>query len=47
MRAKLETASITVDRELQGNFLDILDNAHEKMTLFMKIFWDEQKRFSS
>ena len=44
MRAELLKSSVEIDHELNGDFTQILDSAGAKVTPFMNLFWQEQKR---
>ena len=42
MQIELEKSSTQVDQSLEGDFLDILDTSSEKITPFLKLFWEQQ-----
>ena len=44
MRAELLKSSVEIDNELSNDFTQILDSAGTKVTPFMNLFWQEQKR---
>lgn len=44
MRAELLKSSVEIDNELNDDFTQILDSAGTKVTPFMNLFWQEQKR---
>ena len=47
MRGELEQYSKPVGNELDGDLLSIIDGNADKMTPFMKLFWQQQKLISS
>lgn len=44
IRTELLKSSVEIDHELNDDFTQILDSAGTKVTLFMNLFWQEQKR---
>lgn len=44
MRVELEKSSMEIDNELSNDFVKILDSADTKITPFMKLFWQEQRK---
>lgn len=44
MHAELPKSSVEIDNELNDDFTQILDSAGTKMTPFMNLFWQKQKR---
>ena len=44
MRVELEKSSMEIDNELSNDFVKILDSADTKITQFMKLFWQEQRK---
>ena len=44
MRAELRKSSIEIDNDLNNDFMRILDSAGTKLTPFMKLFWEEQRK---
>ena len=44
MRTELSTNAVPVDNELNNDLLTILDNNESEITLFMKLFWKEQRK---
>ena len=44
MRVELEKSSMDIDNELSNDFIKILDSADTKITPFMKLFWQEQRK---
>ena len=44
MRVELEKSSMEIDNELSNDFGKILDSADTKITQFMKLFWQEQRK---
>ena len=44
MRAELLTSSVEIDHELNDDFTHFLDSVGIKVTPFMNLFWQEQKR---
>ena len=47
MRVELEKSSMEIDNELSNDFVKILDSADTKITQFMKLFWQEQRKLST
>ena len=44
MCVELEKASMEIDNELSNDFVKILDCANTKVTPFMKLLWQEQRK---
>ena len=44
MRTELQKSSVEVDNDLSNDFVQILDSADSKITPFMNLFWQEQKK---
>ena len=44
IRDELEKNSLTVDHEMSNDLMTVMDQNQEKMTPFMKLFWQEQKK---
>lgn len=44
MRVELVKSSMEIDNELSSDFVKILDSADTKITPFMKLFWQEQRK---
>ena len=44
MRVELEKSRMEIENELSNDFLKILDSADTKITPFMKLFWQEQRK---
>ena len=44
MRTELQKSSVEVDNDLGNDFVQILDSADSKITPFMNLFWQEQKK---
>lgn len=44
MRTELQKSSVEVDNDLSNDFVQILDSADSKITPFMILFWQEQKK---
>ena len=47
MRAELQKTNIEVDHELSNDFTSILEGAGSKVTPFMNLFWEKQKKLFS
>jgi len=47
MRMQIQRKSIEVDHELSNDFASILSDADREITLFMSLFWQQKKFFSS
>lgn len=44
MRAELQKSSIAINNDLNNDFMQILASADTKITPFIKLFWEEQRR---
>ena len=44
MRAEITNSSLEVDDELSNDFTSILENSDERITPFMNLFWQQQKK---
>ena len=44
MRAELQKSSMEINNDLNNDFMQILNSAGTKITPFMKLFWEEQKK---
>ena len=44
MRVELEKSTMEIDNELSNDLMKILDSADTKITPFMKLFWQEQRK---
>ena len=44
MRVELEKSRMEIENELSNDFVKILDSADTKITPFMKLFWQEQRK---
>ncbi|XP_065068883.1 uncharacterized protein LOC135694124 [Rhopilema esculentum] len=47
MRSELAANSVSIENEMNNDFLSIIDNGYTEMTPFMQLFWQEQKRLFS
>ena len=47
LRTELKEKSIPVSDELESDIIKIMSENGQKVTPFMKLFWDEQKRLAS
>ena len=47
IRQEIATNSVTVDKDISDDFISIIDREDVKMTPFMKLFWQEQKKMLS
>ena len=44
MKSELETSSVQIDNELNNDFINILSDSNTKITPFMNLFWQQQKK---
>ena len=44
MCAELQKSSMEINNDLNNDFMQILNSAGTKITPFMKLFWEEQKK---
>ena len=44
MKAEIAANSVEIDDEMSHAFASIIDQGHESMTSFMKLFWKEQRK---
>ena len=44
MLAELQKSSMEIDNDLNNDFMQLLDSAHTKITPFMKLFSEEQRK---
>ncbi len=47
MKAELLKSSVQIDNDLSRDLIGILDESRTKMTPFMKLFWEQQKKLFS
>ena len=47
MKIEVDQKSIPVTNDLSNDLLNIISDSSDKMTPFIKLFWDQQKRIAS